>query len=762
MRNATAWTLAGLLLAAAVPAQLSAQSTDLGAEFVFFVDGTNVLLPGYDGQTVDDPTDSSNKVAQFTYADWAAPGFQLNSTDAPQGGDMTAMVGETADSGKSLYLRMWVDPAFAGKALCPGADNSAFGTAPDDCLSLTFFDWSDGGAVENNREGRVKWYIPNWARNGEWHELAIPLPASNVAVHDSALVGKKVDGSALDTPLDSLAAYWDYAGGWSGETAGWGGTSGTPHGPNDDRWQDFEWDKVRGLTVHFDYNHGGAAVLLDNVYIGDSSTDISAAAGSPAAMGAVSMTASGSENLISWTHNPDFGGYKVYADLAPITQARIDAGELSAIATVPFNAAAFEVTHSIAVPHPSMAPLDVHYAVTSTSLFGAENTDVSASAGSVANADLPQQQVIYAMTDTDADLAFDNLAAGTVSDDGFPDGNAFVINQAHFKTAGGVPDDDTDLSASLKVAFDRIQGGTLWIYAEVTDEFFSFPTQSDPVEAGNGGWQYDSIEMGWGSYDVRDIQGGSILGGSPHTEYANGSEPDYQLRLVAMSDDGTNITGATTFFAADQPGSADFGVPVASGAAADVLVDGSGNTIGWKFLGAIPFESLAVTGLDHVAFALPADDEFKLVPFNIALNDADTAGPTRETQIQWSLKPNADGNWWQNPSQWTTVAVAGRATAVNTEDDVETPFTFSLDQNYPNPFNPATTISFSLAQTGKVQLSVYNVLGQQVATLVNGEIMSAGQHEVQFDASQLSSGMYLFRLDAGAEFSRTRSMMLIK
>jgi hypothetical protein len=88
------------------------------------------------------------------------------------------------------------------------------------------------------------------------------------------------------------------------------------------------------------------------------------------------------------------------------------------------------------------------------------------------------------------------------------------------------------------------------------------------------------------------------------------------------------------------------------------------------------------------------------------------------------------------------------------------PVDFDLSQNYPNPFNPTTTIRFSLPGRVQVTLSVYNTLGQQVTQLVSGE-RAAGIHEVQVNASGLASGVYFYRMQAGA-FVRTRKFLLLK
>lgn len=91
---------------------------------------------------------------------------------------------------------------------------------------------------------------------------------------------------------------------------------------------------------------------------------------------------------------------------------------------------------------------------------------------------------------------------------------------------------------------------------------------------------------------------------------------------------------------------------------------------------------------------------------------------------------------------------------------VEIPNYYSLAQNYPNPFNPATQIKFSVPKAVNVSLKIYDVLGKEVATLVN-EMKQPGFHTVDFDASNLATGVYFYRIDAG-EFSSVKKMMLVK
>jgi len=88
------------------------------------------------------------------------------------------------------------------------------------------------------------------------------------------------------------------------------------------------------------------------------------------------------------------------------------------------------------------------------------------------------------------------------------------------------------------------------------------------------------------------------------------------------------------------------------------------------------------------------------------------------------------------------------------------PDSYALFQNYPNPFNPSTQISFDLPSASYVNLTIYNVLGQNVTTLIDKK-MDAGHHEIEWDASNNSSGVYFYRISAD-NFSQTKKMLMLK
>ncbi|MFO7524848.1 MAG: T9SS type A sorting domain-containing protein, partial [Ignavibacteriaceae bacterium] len=94
------------------------------------------------------------------------------------------------------------------------------------------------------------------------------------------------------------------------------------------------------------------------------------------------------------------------------------------------------------------------------------------------------------------------------------------------------------------------------------------------------------------------------------------------------------------------------------------------------------------------------------------------------------------------------------------EVEIGIPEQFALFQNYPNPFNPSTIIKFTIPSSSFVNLTVYDILGKEVSRLVN-EVMPAGNYEIKFDASKLSSGIHYYKLSAG-DYSMTKKMILLR
>ncbi len=159
-----------------------------------------------------------------------------------------------------------------------------------------------------------------------------------------------------------------------------------------------------------------------------------------------------------------------------------------------------------------------------------------------------------------------------------------------------------------------------------------------------------------------------------------------------------------------------------------------------------------------------------------AINAAFSTGSTTDT--------TATGGWFGGKLAWVATKYVIDVPFLKQGKNIPTPppspegppqlpTVFALNQNYPNPFNPTTIISFDLPEQAVVTLKIYNMLGQEVATLLNNEEVTAGTEDVEFDASSLSSGMYLYRLVASTvdddgnvvtnnAFTSVKKMLLVK
>jgi photosystem II stability/assembly factor-like uncharacterized protein len=126
-----------------------------------------------------------------------------------------------------------------------------------------------------------------------------------------------------------------------------------------------------------------------------------------------------------------------------------------------------------------------------------------------------------------------------------------------------------------------------------------------------------------------------------------------------------------------------------------------------------------------------------------------------EGSYQWTIRA-VDASYTGSPAATGSFTLG--TTSSNAADEI--PQRFALEQNYPNPFNPATTIEYALPEAADVRLEVFNMMGQRVATLVDAR-QNAGQHTTSFNAANLASGMYIYRITAGS-FTASQKMMLLK
>jgi hypothetical protein len=121
-----------------------------------------------------------------------------------------------------------------------------------------------------------------------------------------------------------------------------------------------------------------------------------------------------------------------------------------------------------------------------------------------------------------------------------------------------------------------------------------------------------------------------------------------------------------------------------------------------------------------------------------------------------SVGPGGKGAW-SDVYRYTRAALTS-----DPDGKSDIPTTYSLEQNYPNPFNPSTTIRFGLPETAPVTLEVYNLQGQKVTVLLQNVTKSAGMHTISFNASNLSTGVYVYRITVGSKFMSSQKMMLLK
>ena len=169
---------------------------------------------------------------------------------------------------------------------------------------------------------------------------------------------------------------------------------------------------------------------------------------------------------------------------------------------------------------------------------------------------------------------------------------------------------------------------------------------------------------------------------------------------------------------------------------------------------------MGIRAIDGTSFSAPltAGVIAQILQVNPDLGPMDIRNILRETASQADEPDNVLG--WGIVNAGEAVKMAERMVYVNSADRDELPAATALLGNYPNPFNPETTIRYTLGQTGRVRLTAYNLLGHEVATLVD-EQKAAGEHQVRFEAGPLPSGAYIYRLQTPDKIV-AKTMLLVK
>jgi hypothetical protein len=225
-----------------------------------------------------------------------------------------------------------------------------------------------------------------------------------------------------------------------------------------------------------------------------------------------------------------------------------------------------------------------------------------------------------------------------------------------------------------------------------------------------------------------------------HTANQRGTEPDYRFNFLS-----TYLRNAN------------------AGAGTDTLfVNGSANYCfvatdsHYVIEAKIPFKDILVGAQKSDALFHPQVG--MTIPMDIEICDSDADG-VRDGLLTFSSDNNDQS--WKGPQYWTYSWIDDRTnvTAVD-ESPAGVVYEYALQQNHPNPFNPVTRITYSLAKSSYVSITVYDILGKEVARLVQ-EKQDAGHHAINFSGQNLATGLYFYRIQAD-QFSQTRKMMLIK
>lgn len=451
-------------------------------------------------------------------------------------------------------------------------------------------------------------------------------------------------------------------------------------------------------------SQAGQVVEFDYIWTGSPEIDVVP----PAAVEGLTASADSYQNIVTWldVNGEEGETYDIYYSFDPITDVTAPGVEIVAQGVAEGLQA---VEHLLIAPGTDQS-VSYYYAIICKDNF-ANASEVAATSGSVANT-AKGVAVIGATAPTNfvADGNFGEWAGYDVFKMYPEDGSGTVVTNTSI-------DNNADCSVDGYVAIDA---DYLYVGFDIEDDVVSADTTFSS-------WLVDSPDLYIGLYNWH---------GASHVSYQRGDEPDYHFRFNAnkiiidnLGADVMHVSNADYFWGEKFPS-------------------------GYSVEARISLAELAELGND-VKFIPSVGCR---IPIDFSVNDNDTEG-TDEREGIMTYSVNNEDLSYSDVSRWTYTWI-GTEWVSDVEDETIMPLAFNLDQNYPNPFNPATTIRYSIPEASKVTMEVYNVLGERVLSLVN-EFQNAGVHQVNFNASSLTSGVYFYSIKAG-EFTSTKKMILLK
>lgn len=499
----------------------------------------------------------------------------------------------------------------------------------------------------------------------------------------------------------------DYDGTWKQVTiplrdfnrfeGGWNGSGTTPGEMDSSRVKQVKFLKAEGATAH-------AVVYLDDIWTGNPEFDVVA----PEAPGFVTVAAGDYVNLVTWT---DVAGetnesYDVYYSFNPIEN--LDGPDVEVVAQ---GIAENEqiATHTLRAPLTDQN-VTYYYAIVCRDAAGNYSEIAASDPATMTNTAKGVAVINYGAPSgfaADGDLS---EWANIMSFRMYPsDGSGSVVTNTEI-------DGDDDVSVDAYLAADSEY---LYFAFSITDDVNS-------VDTTIATYLTDGADLFIGLYDWH---------GPSHGGLQRGSEPDYQFRFLS-----------------NQIIAANLGDQVIKRLGEDYIFQEEFPT-GYTIEGKMSFQEISELFEEDNLFTPIVGQKIKI---DFSINDADETGQ-REGILTYS--PYNEDKSYLDVSRWLYTWIGDQMVSVGDEDE-SMELKFELSQNYPNPFNPTTTIRYSVPSNGLVTLKIYNILGQEVKTLVN-TVKNAGLHQVFFDAGQLASGVYIYRLTSG-NYVSSKKMMLLK